>query len=319
MARKLVLGGDESLARFLDVGNRKRVHRIRGDRFCPHLNSLDGLPRISRSATGVAVSYHCNRTAFVRLALPKLLSPFFREEFDMSLKRFAAYGLSLAALLAFFAVPAVAQNAPKKAKAPDPAFAKITDDPKLPRVLLIGDSISIGYTLATRAQLKDIANVHRIPVNGGPTHTAVDKIDSWLGDTKWDVIHFNWGLHDLKQMDGKHQVPLKDYEANLRKLVERMSKTGATLVWCSTTPVPEGKLEPPRSNKDVQEYNAVAKKIMDENKIAIDDLYAFALPQLTSIQRPVNVHFTPEGSAVLAKQVSSEIKKALAQRKPASP
>lgn len=100
-----------------------------------------------------------------------------------------------------------AKPAPKAAK-PDPAMAVITDDPKLPRVLLIGDSISIGYTVPVREQLAGKANVHRILTNGGPTSNGVANLAKWLGTGKWDVIHFNWGLHDLKYMDtGKQQIP----------------------------------------------------------------------------------------------------------------
>ncbi|MCX8037780.1 MAG: SGNH/GDSL hydrolase family protein [Candidatus Sumerlaeia bacterium] len=207
------------------------------------------------------------------------------------------------------------KKAAKKA-APNPALAPIKDTPGLPRVLLIGDSISIGYTTFTREALKGRANVHRIPANGGPTSNGLQNIDKWLGDTHWDVIHFNWGLHDLKIMeDGKHQVPLDQYEKNLRDLVGRLKKTGAKLIWASTTPVPEGKLNPPRSNADVIAYNAIAKKIMDENGVAIDDLYAFALPRLKEIQRPANVHFTAEGSKALAQQVAASILNALGKEK----
>src|SRR5262245_53545807 len=94
----------------------------------------------------------------------------------------------------------VAQDA-KKANSPptpDPAFAPVKDDPALPRVLLIGDSISIGYTVPTQRLLKGQANVHRVPENGGPTINGLKKIDQWLGDKPWAVIHFNWGLHDLR-------------------------------------------------------------------------------------------------------------------------
>jgi hypothetical protein len=61
------------------------------------------------------------------------------------------------------------------------AMAPVEDRPGLPRVLLIGDSISIGYTLFVREMLKDVANVHRIPENGGPTRNGVEKIEGWLG------------------------------------------------------------------------------------------------------------------------------------------
>ncbi len=105
-------------------------------------------------------------------------------------------------------------------------FRPVVDAPDLPRVLLIGDSISMGYTLPTRALLRGEANVHRIPTNGGPTTRGLAAMDRWLGNGKWDVIHFNWGIHDLRHMpDGKRRVEPEDYEKNLRKLVARLKQT----------------------------------------------------------------------------------------------
>lgn len=207
-----------------------------------------------------------------------------------------------------FGSPVRAQNKDK----PNPAFESVKDDPALPRVLLIGDSISIGYTAPTRKLLQGMANVHRIAENGGPTINGLAKIDKWLGDGKWDVIHFNWGLHDLKRdKEDKMQVPLDQYEKNLRELVKRLKATKAKLVWASTTPVPEAKVSPARKNSDVIAYNAVAKKIMEENGVAIDDLYTFALPRLDKIQLSANVHFNAEGSTALAEQVAASIQKSL--------
>lgn len=217
-------------------------------------------------------------------------------------------------LLAALVLSVVWTNATiaQKKRPPNPAYAKIEDDPSLPRVLLIGDSISIGYTVPVREILKGKANLHRIPTNGGPTIRGVASIDKWLGDSKWDVIHFNWGLHDLKQDDkGKRQVPIADYEKKLTTLVKRLKKTGATLIWANTTPVPEGKVRPTRDPADVVKYNEVAEKIMKEHDVQVNDLYTFALPKLKSIQRPVNVHFTPAGSKELAKEVSKRILQAL--------
>ena len=219
---------------------------------------------------------------------------------------FAILTLFLLSLLIHPSAPGASE------KKPNPAFAVIQDDPALPRVLLIGDSISIAYTLPTRKLLQGAANLHRIPVNGGPTILGLERIESWLGDKKWDVIHFNWGLHDLKIMDdGNHQVPLKQYGENLRKLVKILKTSKAKLIWANTTPVPEGKVSPPRHPEDVGRYNAAAKKIMEQNKIAVNDLYAYALPRLKEIQRPVNVHFTEKGSMQLAKQVADAIRPAL--------
>jgi len=191
-------------------------------------------------------------------------------------------------------------------------FDDPVDDPKLPRVLLIGDSISIGYTLAVRDLLKGKANVHRIPTNGGPTINGLANLKKWLGEGKWDVIHFNWGLYDMKFMDdGKQQVPLSDYEKNLRELVKQLKATGSKLIWCSTTPVPEGSAG--RVKGTELEYNRVAAKIMKENGVAINDLYAYAAARLAEIQRPANVHFSPDGSKKLAEQVVASIKARLAK------
>ena len=211
----------------------------------------------------------------------------------------------------------------RPARKPNAAMAKIEDVPGLPRVLLIGDSISIGYTVPVRTMLKGKANVHRPLTNCGPTTKGVAEIDKWLGDGKWDVIHFNWGLHDLKYMgpkgqnladpkaaDSHQQVPPDEYEKNLRQLVARLKKTKAKLIWRSTTPVPEGAKG--RVVGDSAKYNAIAKKVMEQNKIVIDDQYSFALKRLKEIQRPANVHFSPEGSKALAQQAVAAITKALA-------
>jgi len=198
------------------------------------------------------------------------------------------------------------------AQSKNPAFAPVEDSPGLPRVLLIGDSISIGYTVETQRLLHGRANVHRIPVNGGPTTRGLEGIDEWLGDEHWDVIHFNWGLHDLKYMEnGKKQVPLADYRANLERLVERLAATGARLIWASTTPIPKAETQPPRYDKDVIVYNQAAAGIMARRAIPTDDLYAVALARLEDIQRPANVHFTEEGSKLLAKAVAEAIEGAL--------
>ena len=213
---------------------------------------------------------------------------------------------------------APAKPAPKAARR-DPAMEPITDDPKLPRVLLIGDSISIGYTVPVRQQLAGKANVHRILTNGGPTSNGLTHLKSWLGTNKWDVIHFNWGLHDLKFMDtGKPQISLEDYEKNLVALVAQLQATHAKLLWCNTTPVPDAKLNPPRKPADVVAYNAAAARVMEANKIPTDDLFTHASAKLGDIQLPANVHFSAAGSEYLATQVVAAISAALglAEAKP---
>jgi acyl-CoA thioesterase-1 len=209
--------------------------------------------------------------------------------------------------------PAAKKPAAKKT---DAALAPITDEPGLPRVLLIGDSISIGYTLPVRELLKGKANVHRIPANGGSTKDGVAKIDAWLGKEKWDVIHFNWGLHDLKHWkDGKMDMSapqvstLDEYEKNLRALVKKMKATGAKLIWATTTRVPEGSSG--RAHAEEVKYNAVAARVMKDEGIPTDDLHESSEPKISEWQIPQNVHFTAEGYAGLAAKVAADIEAAL--------
>src|SRR5687768_2252036 len=160
------------------------------------------------------------------------------------------------------------------------AIRPIKDVPGLPRVLLIGDSISIGYTLQVRDLLKGKANVHRIPINGGATDVGLAKMTEWLGDGKWDVIHFNFGLHDAKHRSAtEYRASREQYADNLRKLVEQMKGTGAKLIFATTTPVPkDGKLSPTRVFDSIPARNEIAVAVMKENGVAIDDLYAAVLP-----------------------------------------
>ncbi len=221
-----------------------------------------------------------------------------------SLRRTA---LLLVALVSLATSPARAQQA-TDAKKPDP-LAPIEDQPGLPRVLLIGDSISMGYTLPVRKQLEGVANVHRVPTNGGPTIRGLAEIERWLGDRPWDVIHFNWGLHDLRRDKGDAQVSLADYEKNLDELVARLKQTGATLIWASTTPVPEGSRN--RQPGDEVKYNEAAARVMQKHGVEVNDLYAFALPRLAKIQHKADVHFNARGNDVLGEEVAAKIRAAI--------
>ena len=202
-------------------------------------------------------------------------------------------------------LPAAAAVAPKAKAAPQPALAAVVDEPGLPRVLLIGDSISIGYTLPVRAAFKGKANVHRPPGNCSSTGYSLTKIDEWLGQGKWDVIHFNFGLHDAKlPPEGVRHAAPADYEKNLRQLVQRMKATGAKLIWATTTPVPKGgNLAPNRRFGDIATYNAIAARVMAENGVAINDLNAAIAPHVEKVGRTNDVHFSAEGSAFLAERV----------------
>jgi len=200
----------------------------------------------------------------------------------------------------------------------------------LPKVLIIGDSISMGYTGKVRELLTGKAEIVRARtdkgkvINCGSSEMGLAGIDGWLGETKWDVIHFNWGLWDIcyrnpeskiqgnrDKVHGTVTATPEVYEANLRQLVAKLKATGAKLIWATTTPVPDSEIG--RKQGDAAKYNAIAAKVMKENGIAIDDLYSHMLPVAKEYYiGPGNVHYTKEGSGFLAVKVAAAIEDAIA-------
>lgn len=179
------------------------------------------------------------------------------------------------------------------------AWDFVEDDPSLPRVLLIGDSVSRAYTQGVRKALAGKANVHRAPANCGPTKAGVEKLDVWLGQEKWDLIHFNFGIHD-------RATPIADYRARLAQIVDRLAVTGAKLVWATTTPIPD---VPAKgfTAASIEERNTGAEQLMTERGVVVNDLGAAIAPRIGEYRLPEDVHFNPAGYEFLAAKVADAI------------
>jgi alkaline phosphatase D len=189
-----------------------------------------------------------------------------------------------------------------------------------PDVLIIGDSISLGYTPHVIAMMQDEANVVHNTGNAQHTGSGLTKIDTWLGVTDWDIIHFNWGLWDLcyRHPESKVQgnrdkargtltTSLEQYEQNLDQLVTRLRKTNAILIWASTTVVPED--EAGRKVDDDLKYNAAAARVMKKHGVVVNDLNKLTRsfePEL--FKSAGDVHLTTEGYQLLAQQVAQSIR-----------
>jgi len=189
-----------------------------------------------------------------------------------------------------------------KAKGLVTAWDYVKDDPNLPRVLLIGDSISRGYTVPVRTALAGKVNVHRAPANCGSTTLGLQKLDVWLDGGPWDLIHFNFGVHDRNSAS-------EDYADRLAAIVGRLQATGAKLVWANATPLPENSDTYRRG--DCARLNAAAAEHMHRYGIPINDLYASVLPALKDYQNPDDCHFNAAGYAFLGKIVAERIRQEL--------
>lgn len=187
---------------------------------------------------------------------------------------------------------------------------------KKPNILIIGDSISIGYTPFVTEALTEQAIVIHNEGNAQHTGTGLKKIEEWLGDTDWDIVQFNWGLWDLAyrhddantqgkrdKINGKVTFSVEQYAENLEALVKILKqKTDAKLIFVTTSYVPDGEVG--RYVEDALKYNAAALKIMKKHNILVNDIYLKSKEiHAKHGTAPDNVHYTKEGSKELAKHI----------------
>ena len=238
----------------------------------------------------------------------------------ITMKRVATTILSIIAVVGISAWAAAAEPSSQTKPAPTTKPNEVQEDPSLPNVLIIGDSISLGYTGRVKELLKGKANVIHSSGNSESSGTAVGYA-TWAAHTekKWAIIHFNYGLWDVshdhygKQTAEPGTTPAQ-YEKNLRAAVKILKTTGAKIIFGTTTPLPE---DLQAKWNSVPERNEIAKKIMQENDGAIDDLYSAILPKQKEFQpKNLGVHFNAQGSDILAKSVAASIEAQLPTNTP---
>jgi len=126
-------------------------------------------------------------------------------------------------------------------------------DPKLPRYLYIGDSISLHYGKALGEALEGKVNLHRPPTNCRRSLKGVLEIHKWLRaydrpGRHWDVISFNFGHWD--SWNSKER-----YQSQLEYIIQQLKKTEAKLIWVTSSPVPFGYNIPGIEFKNVKREN----------------------------------------------------------------
>lgn len=190
-----------------------------------------------------------------------------------------------------------------------------------PKILIIGDSISIGYTPFVKDEFANEVEVFHNPGNAQHTGTGLKKIDEWVGNVKWDIIQFNWGLWDLcyrhpdsevqgnrDKENGKITYTIEEYTSNLDSIVAFLkSKTDAKLVFVTTTYVPEN--EAGRFKNDVIGYNEAAIKVMKKHSVIVNDIYEQSIPIHEKFGKGLdNVHYSTQGYKKLSELVIEFLK-----------
>ncbi len=177
-------------------------------------------------------------------------------------------------------------------------------DSALPRVILIGDSITRAYYSSVEEQLKPQAYVARIATSkaiGDPA--LLSEISTFLSQANFDVVHVNIGMHgwDYTEAEYKQHLPA------LLKLIKKTTPN-AKIIWAQTTPIRKDR-DKGATNQRIQTRNEIAKRFFDSKRIPINDLHALMQPH-TNLHSD-DIHFNKEGSTLLATQVATEIKKQL--------
>ena len=201
-------------------------------------------------------------------------------------------------------------------------------------IFLIGDSISLYYhkylkeilngkayysRKGNEDEIKSALNTPNNPygANGGDSNLVVKYMENMVEKgKKYDLLLVNCGLHDIRvdRETLKKQVGEKIYKQNIEKIVELASRISNKLIWINTTHVnvnihnkrEDGYL---RFNKDVINYNEIAKEIMKENNIKIIDLYKFTKSIENDEMYKDHVHFKDNISKKQAEYIYDNIKK----------
>lgn len=208
-------------------------------------------------------------------------------------------------LLTCWLIGAFAAQSPGQATKDAPA--------KPPKVVLIGDSIRLGYAPGVTQRLARRAQVVSPSDNGGDSKNVLEHLDEWVIREQPDLVHLNCGLHDLKQAkaDGTHQVEVDAYRDNLKKIVGRIQKeTHAAVVFANTTPIVDERhakrgADFDRREADVARYNDAAQSVMRELGVPVDDLHWVIERAGRESQLGVDgTHYTPAGYNLLADAVA---------------
>jgi lysophospholipase L1-like esterase len=184
----------------------------------------------------------------------------------------------------------------------------------LPKVILVGDSIRIGYAPLVAKRLEGRAIVVSAKPNGEDSDNVLKHLEEWVISEKPDVVHWNAGLHDLKLTNKTYQVPLAEYERNLKTIIERIQKeTHAKMIFATSTPIVDNlhaqrKAGFDRVEADVLRYNAAAVAVMKKAGVPVDDLHKVVEDGgKEKLIGPDGTHYTAAGYERLADAVTNSI------------
>ena len=189
------------------------------------------------------------------------------------------------------------------------------------KVLLLGDSIRMGYQSEVKKLLENEYDVMYPEYNGcfaAYTLWQANQAFKWNPDIA--LVHFNNGYWDMNIESPMTEAihPVKEYQSFLRRIVALCHQCGAKVVFATTVPILESGVADDNtgitasihySNEWVKEYNAAALEVMKEMNVTVNDLYALCMEDERRYKCDDLLHLTAEGSRRCAEQVAEYIRK----------
>lgn len=179
-------------------------------------------------------------------------------------------------------------------------------DPKLPNVLLLGDSITRNYYPGVVHGLDGRANVYLFATSASVGDPRLpDEIRQFyaMESVRFGVVHFNNGMHGW----GYSEEQYKEAFPGFLKVIRSIAQSGR-LIWATTTPV-KSDASNGASNPRIDARNEIAKAFVSSRSIPIDDQHALMSHHSDLYQD--SVHFSDTGASIQAAQVVASVEVAL--------
>jgi hypothetical protein len=228
-------------------------------------------------------------------------------------------GLGMAVLSLLFASAAFAAQKPVSAPASIPVSIPEEiewtwevrpphPDPKLPNVLLLGDSLSRNYFPQVTRDLAGVANVYLMASStsvGDPRLPHQIREFAAMENVPFRIVHFNNGMHGWGYTEAQYKAAFPEFLRTVRFLVNKNAGKSSALIWANITPVEPNAFNG-ASNSRIDARNAIARSFIDAAHIPIDDQHALMLQHQNLHQD--TVHFNTVGSNLMGDQVAAKIR-----------
>jgi hypothetical protein len=211
-------------------------------------------------------------------------------------------------LFSLFLCSCAAANKANEYVRPDDYNCELTPSPtdtNKEDIVVLGDSISIGYTWFVKNDTNAF-DVWHAPCNGRTSRFALTRLNQWLPKDHYKVITFNFGNHDITDTDVV--IPTSEYQSNLKEICRRLLKKADHAIFFTTTDIPINVVGPKRGT--VAQYNQLAEEALFDSGCPVYDLGAYALQytdEHLDAAAQTNPHYTPQGYQHLADFVESAI------------